>query len=511
MIFFDKFIKSLFQDYSIVDNSEKENDSLYECELSSTIFEKKPLNEIEDSYNFLYPSDDFFLSVSFGSSDSITFNSTKGKITDFVNELSDENEYHLDDKISIKITITKHLNNNCCAIYNLSTFISTLKNLNANQFLSVFTRIFSEKEYVIFRVYDLVNTFNTESIYFSDFSSTPLLKTSFDRKRHLEDFNSTCNFSSNNSNQKLCPYDFKIINCSSDNRLSQLFNLFEYYTTLLSVIYLFDITEINENQLIYKINGYKTIKGEVDLKKLEIKKTKQYFDIYKWVYTGGNLNDKIGLARNIITLHFSDQNELDLSGSPFESIQSSYKVYEKENIKQYIEIRNKISEQLLDFNNKANSIVESFAGGFQKSAFALISFYLSAIVIGILQNNKFVNIFSLDVTILSISFIVISLIYFFISKWEINAQKNRFTNSYTNLKERYTDLLDRDDINKMLNNDKDFNDNISFIDQKKFAYSTMWITFLVILLFMSVFLFCSYNFSQISDTLLFKLIFRKTC
>src|SRR5690606_13634802 len=109
---------------------------------------------------------------------------------------------------------------------------------------------------------------------------------------------------------------------------------------------------------------------------------------------------------------------------------SSFKVYEKQNIKQYIEIRNKISDQLLDFNNRANKIVETFASGFQKSTLALISFYLSAIVIRVLSKGDFVNIFSLDATILSLTFLSGSIIYYCVSRWEIKEQRTRFVNSY---------------------------------------------------------------------------------
>ena len=42
----------------------------------------------------------------------------------------------------------------------------------------------------------------------------------------------------------------------------------------------------------------------------DFNKIEEYFEIYKWVYNGGNLNDKIGLARNIISLHFLKKGEL---------------------------------------------------------------------------------------------------------------------------------------------------------------------------------------------------------
>jgi hypothetical protein len=140
-----------------------------------------------------------------------------------------------------------------------------------------------------------------------------------------------------------------------------------------------------------------------------------------------------------------------LRGETLASIQSGFKVYEKQNIKQYIEIRNKISDQLLDFNNRANKVIETFAGGFQKSALALITFYFSAIAIKVFGKGDFENVFSPDITLLSITFIVGSFLYFLIARWEVIAQRKRFVNSYTNLKARYTDILVSADIDRILN------------------------------------------------------------
>jgi len=65
------------------------------------------------------------------------------------------------------------------------------------------------------------------------------------------------------------------------------------------------------------------------------------------------------------------------------------------------------------------------------------------------------------------------------SRWELNKQKERFTQSYQNLKLRYRDLLNDEDIQRILNNDKDFNDDIAFINGKKKVYSNLWITAII--------------------------------
>jgi len=269
---------------------------------------------------------------------------------------------------------------------------------------------------------------------------------------------------------------------------------------------LFDITDLNEDTFIFRINGYKSINGSIDTSQ-QFDYSPDYFSIYNWVYNGGNLFDKIGLARNIISLHFVKSGELTLQDNSYQSVKSNFNVYEKQNIKQYIEIRNKVSDQLLDFNNRANKIIETFGSGFQKSALALVTYYASTIVLRVLGSGSYTNIFTFDATVLAMIFLIVSFVYFLIARWEVNVQRKRFKDSYSNLKERYTDLLDNADINKILNNDKEFNADVEFITNKLRKYSVMWIGFLFFLLIGTLLLFITYNVSQLLDTPIWRFLF----
>ncbi|QXV66537.1 hypothetical protein INP83_05485 [Mucilaginibacter sp. 21P] len=199
------------------------------------------------------------------------------------------------------------------------------------------------------------------------------------------------------------------------------------------------------------------------------------------------------MARNIISLHLDNSKGIEIIGNPFQSIQSSYKVYEKQNIKQYIEIRNKISDQLLTFHDRANKIVESFASGFQKSALALISFYISAIIIKLIGKPVFKDIFTIDSTILSSVFICFSYIYYRIALWEVKEQRKRFIGSYKNMKQRYLDLLDVEDIKRILNDDKEYYADLSFLDDKQQKYANLWKYYLLGLFIVTTSLFLYYH------------------
>lgn len=501
MKFINEFIKHIFPDYKVEKSSEnfQEFKAIFKAQ-KCHISDQETLGA---EYGFLQTRDTLHISITFGESDPVTLNSNSDDFDQFTNSLIKESTYLDGEEISIVVTISKTIKEACCTIYDFNTFVKTLANFEVIQFFKTFSKLFEFGQFIRFEVFDLKKSFHTHSLLFVPLQVSNIKQQTTTRKEIFEAFKSQCYFASI-ENFELVPSDFKLY--EADTSYSILTQLFDRYRNLISVIYLFDITSIVGNDIEFKINGYKSIKGKEEIVKLNLNEYEEYYNIFDWVYNGGNLTDKIGLARNIISLHFKKSGELSLQGNPFQSVKSSFRVYEKQNIKQYIEIRNRISDQLIDFNNRANKIVETFASGFQKSTLALISFYISAIVIRVISKGEFVNIFSLDATILSIAFLMGSIIYYWVSRWEIKEQRSRFVSSYENLKNRYTDLLEPDDIKKILNKDNDFNQDLTFIDKKRKVYSRMWLTVVLLLAGSTIFLFLVYNLNQLSDTILFKLI-----
>ena len=137
----------------------------------------------------------------------------------------------------------------------------------------------------------------------------------------------------------------------------------------------------------------------------------------------------------------------------------------------------------------------------------MITFFFSAIAIKVLGSGNFVNVFTLDTTVLAIVFLLGSYLYYFVAKWEVQQQRIRFVDSYTNLKERYTDILEKEDIQRILNDDKEFNADLNFIDGKLKNYSNLWKWFLIILLVGTLFLFITYNLAHYVNSNLWKLLF----
>ncbi|WHT38707.1 hypothetical protein QNH98_17225 [Myroides sp. mNGS23_01] len=362
MKFYDGFLNIFFSEITLI--QENESSLFFDATFVANNYIGKSISKIEEPLSFLQSRDNIHISVQFGAGDTIVFKSTTlSSIEEYKKSLDYEAKFHDEGDINIVLTINKSFTNSRCTIYDLKTFTSSLEKFNASDFIKIYSQMFEQSSNIKFEVLNLKNNFYSKTISFCTLDSIYENENFEKRYDVIENFKSICHF---NQSDKLSilPNDFHLI--TIDESLSILNHIFKKFTTILSIIYLFDITNLSENKFEYKINGYKSIKGIIDLSKIDFNKIEEYLEIYKWVYNGGNLNDKIGLARNIISLHFFKKGELELQGNPFQAIQSSYRVYEKQNIKQYIEIRNKISDQLIDFNNRANKIVEVFANGFQK-------------------------------------------------------------------------------------------------------------------------------------------------
>ncbi len=388
------------------------------------------------------------------------------------------------EKKEIIISITKKNNEQIISIYYFEKFVKYLNDLPFLGFLLKIKEVFNSQIHIIFEIQnENFKEFSTSTIKFIPKGT----QSSNDEIRNVSSLTKVKNLCHCNIIGKylFIPEDFYPITKNN----TALDSIFSRISLLYSAIFLFDIFSIDGKSIEYRLNGYKTINQRIDdYKSIDITSYETYYQIYSWVYEGGNIIDKIGLARNILSLNFDKEN-LKLSETTFEAIKSGYKIYQKENIKQYIEIRNKISDQLIELQNKADRITENFVSDYKKSFLAVVSFFISVIVIKVVSNSDFSGGFTIEVTFLSIGFLLISLIVMFFARWEINKQIERYTNFYENLKDRYKDLLEESDINRILNNDKDFLNNKKFIEKRKRNYTILWVVSLIILFVISIILF----------------------
>ena len=326
-----------------------------------------------------------------------------------------------DDPVKIKISIAKRLQKGTLSVYCPDIFAKYLKDYNLKDFLSLFNDICGKYHNICFEYQEGTISLIGFSLAFVSkghvavFRPKPILNTDvITQGKYL-----CCN---DLIFDNLLPTDFEL--SGTDSNDDELLPLFKNAALLYSLCFLFDFISIRGNKLEYKLNGYKTITGHISVDSVENSKVDtdswaKYLEIFKWQYNSGNLTDKSAIARNIISLNIVDETKLSLREGAFDAISSNYRIYEKENVKQYIEIRNNVSNQLRDYQKYIITIYDDFEGSFKKLFFSFLTFAFTTAIIRVLAKNMEDNVLVPDtIILLLLGFCLVSFIYYFYARWE---------------------------------------------------------------------------------------------
>lgn len=464
-------------DYNEIENSE--NYSSFHLKVRAKLINIPEAEDIRDVFAHFPERDTLDFKIKIGTDDINSISrSNLSECNNFVLGIKKSLEYYTqeEDEIIIEVDVFKEVQDGIVSIYRFAKFSEYLSFLAPYNFLTTLAAKFIESR-LIHEVFDIEISYKSISIAFvSRGEEVFFQKKSLDRNRILEKSKASCHFSENVTNHFI-PEDFEFTGIIPAFEI--LTGFFLRIRVLLSVSYLFDITSFNEDGLSFKLNGYRILSGQINYDYDVSKSLKDIPDVYCWVYDGVNVNDKIGIARNVITLFASiTKDELVISDNVLPSIYSNYEIYLKQSIKQYIEVKNKVSDYLFDFNQKASKLVEGFASNFQKSIIGFVSFFVSMLVLKVI--NKDSKIFNNETIGLCFGLLFVSFCYLLVSIRELNSQKERLQNIYSELKKRYSDIMSPVDLDRIFNNNEGFNADLRFIKMKQTMYTAFWITIIVV-------------------------------
>jgi hypothetical protein len=411
--------------------------------------------------------------------ESIDYISTQANSwSDFITELQTNNL----QQGKIKILVEKKFGNGQLSIYDIDKFTEYINSLSLSQFLAVINESFNT--FLIFEVQDKnYLQWETKTIAFIAMNSTYNMSDigNVNRTNRINEARSLCYCDI--EKYKLLPEDLFCFQFDENNLLQKAF----HEACMLYVFsFILDYSAIRQDIYEYKLNGFRTLNGFINTKQLskvdiDINSCKTVYEIYQWLYSGGNNIDKINIARNIISLNINPTT-LRVEPSAFESILSNYKIYEKENVKQYLQVRNKLSELLIDLQAKISDIVDSFIGDFKKNMLTLISFFISVIVIRVVSKGDFIGGFTNEIIGLSFVFLIISIGMLLYSRWELTKKIDLYNKHYDQIKDRYKGVLSSIELENIFDecDPEKNNKNESFVAKQKKLYTWIW--------FLSIFL-----------------------
>lgn len=455
-----ELLDKIFHQFEII--NEKENFKNYELTFISNDFKIFSNNLSQTNYNsindylgdFNYKWDIYIEQLSYSiSQDTFTALDTE-EDTDITN-------------YEIKFTIYKE--GSKLLIINKKTFDVFLNNLTLSSLLSLLNSK-ANPHYI----YDESNNLSISNDYvgFNFNGQIPLLESNLVISKQ-------CNFR-NYSEYLFNPYYFYFGNLENNDTL--LFKIFSRLSLIYCLIYIFDTAEIIDDTIILKISGNKTFEYSIKFKSIDEKLLPNYFQIFEWIYSEqAKIEDKISLARNIMTSYLKEDS-IEIQDSVFTSILSSNQIYIKGNISKYFETKNKIIEQVEQTVNKVNQSLDTFFNNFQKSIFVFISFFLTVFIYKIINKAEADKIFNKETSIIGLGLLLLSLFFMFFSRIILFFDKKRMKSRYEKVKDRYKDILIKEDIEKILDNDEEYLSEINYLDKRVFWYTLLWIMTLILFL-----------------------------
>ena len=256
--------------------------------------------------------------------------------------------------------------------------------------------------------------------------------------------------------------------------------------------------------------GFKMMETEIALSEMrdlsfDLKSVDQWYKIYDWCYTGGYISERLSITRNIITLNCTNTKELALNPSTFDAIKSNFKIFEKDNVRQYIKVRNEVSKTLLDLQDKVNSTVETFTGDFRKNVVGLGTFFLTLVVVRVVSHGDWIGGFTTQIVSLSFVFIILSFVILSYARRVVEKKETLYAKHYNLLRKRYSALLSNEELDELFKDGdpNKYGSHANYIQWQKKVYTWIWAG---ALLLFSVFLTLAWCYNLFESTNVFKII-----
>ncbi|MCI5512359.1 MAG: hypothetical protein MR436_18530 [Eubacterium sp.] len=380
-----------------------------------------------------------------------------------------------DEMIFAKIEINKKLSAGHFSIYRFQKFAEDITSLPTGEILKVFSMFLNETETnIVFELFDSINIFYTKTMFFLPLGNSEIL-CSFNRKQRLLECRDTSCFY-NQDAYELLPDDFKIEVGYEGNPFKDLFLKME---TVLAASLIASNAMIQDGQMKLQIMGQRSVEYTCRLN--EVNGNPVLYKIYDWIYSGGSSIDKAIIARNIICLHCKYEPLLSLDIKVLSSIHSNYNLYLKDNVAQYLELKNKVAEFISDIASRTGEYATELLDKFKANMIAVFGFLFSVVIADIVSDQPLDNIFTKDITVILELILAGSVVYLIICYGQSKYQIKKVYDSYENLKKIYDGILTEDDIRECFQNDCLIQDMKKTIGRSEKIYLFLWIAFLVAL------------------------------
>lgn len=463
-------------------------------ETNSTVVEKFRVgvlaidqDSLTRSISCIQDRDSFSISIEYTGSDQSDSLSKRdsSSVSSFCDRLRLQFQEDPDIKGVITVKVTKGFSGRACSIYSLHLIEQYWR---ADGIASAAAKLWSlaQKAFII-ESSEIQGTYTTGLFVIRSSAQKNTIATNpeiANKDKLLSARNKGCLFYEN-KNYPFIPQDFDINPVFEHTGIADLFNTLKL---AFSIIFLADITSLDKKVLTATIKGYRHVTGTIQLdgsKDAEI--AAAYYEIYQWAYADGGTTDKLGIARNLLSIHIDGSALRNLQDGSMPAIISNYSIYLKDSVKQYIEIKNKLSDQIQKQSEKASEMVKSIGSYLRASIFSVYSFVITTFIIRSMSKASTDALLSDGIYLIFIMFIFLSIGTLVYAYKEAEAELGRFESIYDAFKSRFDDLLSKSDRDRILQNDKEYKRDVEYVKQSRKRAVYLWLAcLLVVFIFVTI-------------------------
>ena len=375
-----------------------------------------------------------------------------------------------DEDLTVVIKVKKIIDEGKISIYKMDKFSEFLFNQEIEKVLEAFSNLFTNcGSHIHFQLLDTNGSLRTDSIVFSD--NDVQWVTRFSREDALQ----ACKDSSvffDRTRIGLVPQDFDI-NSQEGIGFNSIIKLFNHLQTILAYIYLANTATVVNNKAVLQFDP--VAKGFI-YELAELATNPVVPEIFRWIYKDGSCVDKACIARKIINTYCRDKDSIiAMDDIILNSIKSDYIIYQKNHADQYIDMKNKISEFIVDSAEKIQTLSYDISDAFRNNFVAVIVFMMTVLLTESIDFSQFFGKdISPKVTAVCVIFTVSTILYFIATILMCNQKWDWLKQSYDVLKANYNGIFDKKDIEEAFNHDLPLKNAETQYKRIRFKIGIIW-------------------------------------
>jgi len=391
--------------------------------------------------------------------DKITVSFTDGSSTVHVGAVSWIEQYesfvnglYSSDEITVTIKVEKKILDSVLNVYSLEKFSEFLTGRTTVQLLENFVELFrSCGEKIVFRLLDTNGSLRTKNIILTDNEDFEwnIRTTRSEQLKNCED----ASVFLDRAKFPLVPQDFTIVGPIEGNCFQGVKDIFERLRRILSYVYLSNSAYVINDKVLLQFDPA-TSAEEYSFD--ELAENEIISKIYDWVFKDDSCVDKASISRKIINVYCREKQAiLKIDEKIFNSIRSDYVIYQKNHADQYIDMKNKISECIVENAKQLQDLSHDVAEAFRNNFVAVIVFILTVLLTDSIDFTQFLGKeVSPNVTAVCGVFTIGSALYLIATVLMGSLKWKWIDESYQSLKNNYKGTLDEQDIEEAFSHDE---------------------------------------------------------